>query len=90
MKSSCVSQLELLPPGVESSFAGVCAEAPTAIALSAVDANRREAGKAASPAGPKHSRRAVSPHAAVTGLEPMLADVASLGTPRVSRQSGLP
>jgi hypothetical protein len=62
----------LVAAGFESNFAVVCAEAPTAITLPAVDAIRREASDAVSPTGPKQSRRATSPRAEATGLEPML------------------
>ena len=72
MKSSCVSQLELLPPGFESSFAGACAEAPTAIALPAVDAIRSEERKAVSPAGSKQPRRASVAAGEVSRLEALL------------------
>lgn len=60
MKTSCVSQLELVATGFESNLAGLSVTTPGGVDVPAVEAILRDGGDAASPMNTNRRRRAAA------------------------------
>jgi excisionase family DNA binding protein len=71
MKTSCVSQLELVAAGFESNLSGVSVARPEGVDAPAIETTRRDDTESASPLNTNRKRRAPA-GGEVSGLEALL------------------